>query len=66
MLRKLTIICSLILLGGCSLATLRCAVDGDSSYVELYNVPQSFSQNIRSYSELCSFAYDGDDDGEET
>ncbi len=45
---------------GCSATSLRCAVDGDSTYVELYNVPQNFAQNIRSYSELCAFAYDGD------
>ena len=47
-----------ILLAGCSATSLRCGVDADSSFVELYNVPQNFSQNIRSYSELCGFAYD--------
>jgi hypothetical protein len=45
-------------LGGCSATSLRCGVDNDSSFVELYNVPQNFSQNIRSYSELCGFAYE--------
>jgi hypothetical protein len=50
---------SLAMLGGCSATSLRCGVDADSSFVELYNVPQNFSQNIRSYSELCGFAYEG-------
>ena len=47
-----------IALAGCSATSLRCGVDADSSFVELYNVPQNFSQNIRSYSELCGFAYE--------
>ena len=46
-----------ILIGGCSATSLRCAVDGDSSYVELYNLPQNVSQNIRAYQEVCAFAY---------
>ena len=50
---------SVALLAGCSATSLRCGVDADSSFVELYNVPQNFSQNIRSYSELCGFAYEG-------
>lgn len=49
----------LALLGGCSATSLRCGVDADSSFVELYNVPQNFSQNVRSYGELCGFAYEG-------
>ena len=53
----------LSVLFGCSATSLRCAVDGDSSYVELYNVPQNFSQNVRSYGELCGFAYEGGSDG---
>jgi outer membrane biogenesis lipoprotein LolB len=47
-----------LVLSGCSATSLRCGVDNDSSFVELYNVPQNFSQNIRSYSELCGFAYE--------
>lgn len=48
-----------LMLSGCSATSLRCGVDENSSFVELYNVPQNFSQNIRSYSELCGFAYEG-------
>ena len=48
-----------VCLGGCSATSLRCGVDGDSSFVELYNVPQNFSQNVRTYGELCGFAYEG-------
>mgnify|MGYP006902733617 CR=1 FL=1 len=47
---------------GCSATSLRCSTDGDSSYVELYNLPQNVSQNVRAYSELCGFVY-GDNDG---
>ena len=49
---------SLALLSGCSATSLRCAVDGDSSFVEIYDIPQGFSQNTRAYKELCSFAYE--------
>ncbi len=48
----------IIIMYGCSATSLRCAVDGDSSYVELYNIPQNFSQNVRAYGELCAFAYE--------
>lgn len=53
----------LSILFGCSATSLRCAVDGDSSYVELYNVPRDLSQNVRTYAELCGFAYEGGNDG---
>lgn len=49
----------LSVLFGCSATSLRCSTDGDSSYVELYNLPQNVSQNVRAYSELCGFVYDG-------
>ena len=62
--QSIAILISLVFVSGCSATSLRCAIDGDgSSYVELYNIPQNFSQNIRSYSELCSFAYEGGDNG---
>ena len=57
-MKTLVLIVLLALLSGCSATSLRCGVDADSSFVELYNVPQNFSQNIRSYSELCGFAYE--------
>ena len=58
MYRKISLVLLALMLGGCSATSLRCGVDADSSFVELYNVPQNFSQNIRSYSELCGFAYE--------
>jgi len=50
-----------IALGGCSLSSLRCGTDGESSYVDLTNVPQDMSSNSRYYAGLCSFAYEGDE-----
>ena len=58
MVRKGFIVLLALASAGCSATSLRCGVDADSSFVELYNVPQNFSQNIRSYSELCGFAYE--------
>jgi len=55
-----TILLAAILVGslmGCSVTSLRCGVDGDSSYVELVSSPQSISQNSRTLAELCSFSY---------
>lgn len=51
----------LALLGGCSLSSLRCGTDGESSYVDLTNVPQDMSSSSRYYAELCSFAYVDDE-----
>ena len=50
----------LVLISGCSATSLRCSTDGDSSYVELYNIPTNVSQNIRAYTEVCAFAYEKD------
>ena len=58
MIKSIVVLCVSLLFAGCSATSLRCGVDADSSFVELYNVPQNFSQNIRSYSELCGFAYE--------
>ena len=58
MRKAISLVLLALMLGGCSATSLRCGVDADSSFVELYNVPQNFSQNIRSYSELCGFAYE--------
>ena len=59
-MKKIVIILSCLTLFGCSATTLRCATDGESSQVELYNIPQNFSQNISAYKELCGFAYEGE------
>lgn len=55
---KLILIFLLISLAGCSATSLRCGTDGDSSFVELYNLPQDLSANARNFKELCSFAYE--------
>ncbi len=46
---------------GCSVTSLQCGVDGDSSYVNLNSTPTSISQNTRNMAELCSFAYNQED-----
>jgi hypothetical protein len=57
---------SLALLSGCSATSLRCGVDGESSFVELYGAPQHMSQNTRQFGELCGFAYQGESSNGET
>ena len=54
---------SLALLSGCSATSLRCGVDGESSFVELIGTPQHMSQNTRQFGELCGFAYEGERNG---
>ncbi len=43
---------------GCSVTSLQCGVDGDSSYVNLQSTPTIISQNSRNLAELCGFAYE--------
>ncbi len=43
---------------GCSVTSLQCGVDGDSSFVNLNSSPKVLSQNARNMGELCAFAYD--------
>ncbi len=62
-LRRLVATCvAMVLVSGCSVTTLRCGTDGDSSFVDLTSAPQDISANSRYYGELCAFAYEGDDD----
>ncbi len=49
---------SLFFLGGCSVTSLQCGVDGDSSFVNLNTAPNVLSQNARNMAELCSFAHE--------
>lgn len=68
-IRILLVIVIVGILAGCgalSATSLRCGTDGDTSYVEVVSAPQSLSQNTRALSELCAFAYEGDDGGTET
>lgn len=53
----------LVVLGGCSATSLRCGVDGDSSFVELANLPQDLSTTVRYYKDLCGFAYQAEPEG---
>ncbi len=45
-------------MGACSVTSLQCGTDGDSSFVNLNTAPKVLSQNARNMAELCSFAYD--------
>ncbi len=55
---KLLLVMSSLALMGCSVTSLQCGVDGDSSYVNLNTTPQVLSQNARNLAQLCSFVYD--------
>ena len=59
MYKKVMLVLSLAMLGGCSATSLRCGVDGESSFVDLVNVPQDISSQSRYFAELCAFAYEG-------
>ncbi len=43
---------------GCSVTSLQCGTDGESSFVNLNTAPKILSQNARNMAELCSFAYE--------
>lgn len=58
-IRKGFVCLSLAFLGGCSATSLRCGVDGESSFVELYNFPQSITRETQRMADLCGFAYEG-------
>ncbi len=47
-------------LGACSVSTLRCGTDGESSFVDLVNVPQDISSQVRYFTELCAFGFEGE------
>lgn len=56
MKRLWLLVLSLAVLGGCSATSLRCGYDGDSSFVDLVNLPQDISSQSRYFGELCGFA----------
>lgn len=62
-MKILTLAALLALLAGCSATSLRCGVDEDSSFVELYNVPQDLSSQARHFTDLCGFAYEAEPQG---
>lgn len=51
--------------GAISATTLRCGVDGESSYLELVSAPQNVSGTTRAIGEMCAFAYEGDSNEKE-
>ena len=59
MVKKLILLASLAYLAGCSATSLRCSssAQGDS-FVELINLPQDLSGQVRNYANLCGFVYD--------
>ena len=60
MLRIISVLAGCLLVSGCgalSATSLRCGVDGDTSYVEIVSAPQSIANNTRALSELCGFSY---------
>ncbi len=46
---------------GCSVTSLQCGVDGDSSFVNLNTTPKVLSQNTRNMALLCAFVYQEDE-----
>lgn len=58
MWKKITLLALLAPLAACSATSLRCGTDGDSSFVDLVNLPQDISSQSRYFAELCSFSYD--------
>ena len=58
MCKKLVILSLMGLLSGCSATSLRCGTDGESSFVDLVNLPQDLSSQSRYFKELCGFAYE--------
>lgn len=66
-MRSILITLSAALLSGCgafSATTLRCGIDGDSSYVEIASAPQSIASNTRALANLCGFAFEGESKNE--
>lgn len=58
-MKKTILILPVILLAtmGCSVTSLQCGTDGDSSFVNLNTTPKVLSQNAREMAKLCSFVY---------
>lgn len=56
-MKKIILLITITTLSGCSATSLRCGTDGESSFVDLVNVPQDISSQSRYFAELCSFAY---------
>jgi len=64
--RVISLVIALLALMGCSVTSLQCGVDGDSSFVNLSTTPQVLSQTSRQMGELCGFAYEEPSNGTQT
>jgi len=62
MKRLIIAVCALLAMG-CSVTSLQCGVDGDSSFVNLNTSPATLSQTSRQMAELCGFAYEEQSNG---
>lgn len=67
--RVIGIILASSILAGCGtfgmkgLTALRCGTsDGDSSYVDLVNLPEELGQNTRYFAQLCGFLFERQED----
>jgi len=58
MQKKITLLLLGALMAACSVTSLQCGTDGESSFVTLNTTPKVLSQNARNMATLCSFAYD--------
>ena len=54
---KILLALSSVSLMGCSVTSLQCAVDGDSSFVNVQTNSQVLGLQSRNMAELCSFNY---------
>lgn len=61
---KTLLLVAILTLTGCSATTLRCGTDGQSSYVELLNLPQDIAGTTRHYKDLCAFNYEGSENAQ--
>ncbi len=52
------VVLSSAIMMGCSVTSLQCGVDRESSFINLNTTPKVLSQNARSMAELCAFAYE--------
>jgi len=62
-MKKLLPLVPFLTLMGCSVTSLQCGVDGDSSFVNLNTSPATLSQTSRQMAELCGFAYEEQTNG---
>lgn len=65
-MRNFATIAVLALCAGCSTTSLRCGMDGESSYVDLENARSDITSQVSGYVRLCGFAVDNRETQRET